>query len=168
MFSKSNRSIYKRHLKLVSLALALFFGVWFYNRASTIIPLRERGITIMGEIIAERELGNGFLWYKFKVGNSEYKGAEARLKTDALDKPSAFRRLLPGQPVEIVYLPENPHVNKLKLLSNYWCLLPYAFSFLFTTLGSIFLFTENWWMHRSAGRKVTREFFKPKNPTTRE
>lgn len=96
------------------LGAGIAVAVWRYHRAQQVLAVLRSGEAILGQITDTSEktyvtINDRHPWtiaYRFQVGGSEYAGAATTLRTPDW-------RQQPGQPVYVLYLPDNPAQNTI-------------------------------------------------------
>jgi hypothetical protein len=94
--------------------LLLFIAVMIWRivrRGYQMKDLVERGKPITGEVVNKvkfrgtSSVRNRYLRYRFRAGDGQYYSHKIAIGSDD------FARYEPGQPIELVYLPDNPKVS---------------------------------------------------------
>jgi hypothetical protein len=94
--------------------LLLFVAVLIWQvvrRGYQMKDLVERGKPITGEVVnkvkfrGRSRMGSRYLRYRFRAGDGQYYSHKIAVGSDE------FERYEPGQPIELVYLPDKPKVS---------------------------------------------------------
>ncbi len=113
--------------------IATIILLWvFVSEITDVTRLKMSGKSVLGVTESSNNYGSrGHVKYKFMLDDKKYSGDINKYKyLSWLIFPDEFREIRKGDEVEIIYLPDNPDINRMRMTLNYsvsiwwlWCLV---------------------------------------------